>query len=216
MVMLHWAAGNTHVQLPRLGDLAARVEETCKVQACCVILPSLCCREKVPAAGQALQEQMHKGITELKRLAGEPLGPEVTKKTEAAISYVDTTYQKLISTPAGGLCCQQAMLSWLDSRVLSQVCHVAASCSKCAVALRPVWVQHPGFAALTDACFGLLQQVGCSGLPLSGAGLFTDWQHPPGLFGGMLCALLGFIQQWCPVAEPWCPPVHANWRAAPL
>ena len=77
-------------------------------------LPSPRCREKVPAAGQALQEQMHKGITELKRLASEPLGPEVTKKTEAAISYVDNTYQKLISTPTGGLCCQQAMLSWMD------------------------------------------------------------------------------------------------------
>ena len=132
MVMLHWAAGNTHVQLPRLGGLAARVEETCKVQACCMILPSLCCREKVPAAGQALQEQMHKGITELKRLAGEPLGPEVTKKTEAAISYVDTTYQKLISTPAGGLCCQQAMLSWLDSRV----CHKSATLRPAAASVR--------------------------------------------------------------------------------
>ena len=32
------------------------------------------------------------------------------------------------------------------------------------------WSQHPGFATLADACFGLLQQVGCSGLSLFGAG----------------------------------------------
>ena len=116
IIMLHGAAGQCVCAAATPTGLAAKPEVACKGQACCVILPSLCCREKVPAAGQALQEQMHKGITELKRLASEPLGPEVTKKTEAAISYVDTTYQKLISTPAGGLRRQQArLLSWMDS-----------------------------------------------------------------------------------------------------
>ena len=153
-----------------------------------MILSSLCCREKVPAAGQALQEQMHKGITELKRLASEPLGPEVTKKTEAAISYVDTTYQKLISTPAGGLWWQRAMLSWMDLKSLVKdlpCCgHLQKACCPCPapmLRLPHVWLCNLGCSQLWTVAAGGLRWV----VRGFGAGPCTERQHER-LSGGML------------------------------
>ena len=172
-----------------------------------MILPSLCCREKVPAAGQALQEQMHKGITELKRLASEPLGPEVTKKTEAAISYVDTTYQKLISTPAGGLWWQCAMLSWLD---LKSPAMLRPSAEGAPLPCPPCCGQHAGFATLAAASFGLLQQVGCGGLCVAVAGPCTERQHEHVWWHALSFAGLYTAMLLC--GTPWCPVMHADWR----